>query len=106
LDDKAARAAAQQLIDPGQFPIAAALQQLREGLLRASSQEPCFDLVPAPSESPNTFAFGFTVINDASAGGELKFAVFSVGASTESQRTAGNTITVAFEAAGGSTMFR
>ena len=92
-------------IDASQYPIAASLQRLRDGLLEASQKGPCISLVPPPGsdgkpskDDGGTYAFGFTVINQVSSGGTLKFAVFSLGATNTAQRQAGNTITVTFKA--------
>lgn len=93
-------------IDANLYPIAASLQSLRNGLLEASQKEPCISLTPisgldgkqATADPGGTYAFGFTVINNASAGGTLKFVVFSLGATNTVQRQAGNTITVTFKA--------
>ena len=91
-------------IDGAQYPIAASLQQLRDGLLAASDKEPCISLVPEGPDGKlladpgGTFAFGFTVINTVSGGASLKFVVFSLGATSSSQQQAGNTITVTFKA--------
>lgn len=93
------------------YPIAAALQQLRDGLLVASDKAPCVSLVPSGTDpatgkpiadAGDTFAFGFTVTNTATEGGVLKFIVFSLGATESQQHQAGNTITVTFKAHPGS----
>jgi len=94
--------------DPAQYPLAASLEQLREGLLEASKTAPCFSLIPLPdgdkpaTDDGGTFVFGFTVINQNTAGATIKFVVFSLGATATSQRQAGNTITVTFKARPGS----
>ena len=110
---------APKTIDASLYPIAASLQRLRNGLLEASQKKPCISLVPigpdgkplaptgpdgkpATADAGGTYAFGFTVINNASAGGTLKFAVFSLGATNTAQRQASNTITVTFKARLGS----
>lgn len=97
-------------IDANLYPIAASLQRLREGLLEASQKEPCVSLVPVehgpdgklPVDAGGTYVFGFTVINNVSVGGTLKFVVFSLGATNTAQRQAGNSITVTFKARSGS----
>jgi hypothetical protein len=96
-------------INAGTHPIAASLKSLREGLLKASQSRPCVSLIPPPdpatgkvADPGGTYAFGFTVINQLSRGGTLKFLVFSLGASNSAQRQAGNTITVTFKARPGS----
>lgn len=96
-------------IDPASYPIAASLQQLRNGLLLASQRKPCVSLRPfkdpdgsQPKDDGGTFVFGFTVIKQASAGASIKFVVFSLGATATSQQQAGNTITVTFKARPGS----
>jgi hypothetical protein len=94
-------------IDAAKFPIAAALQRLRDGLLQASYQAPCLSLVPInsggvplpPDKDPGgTYAFGFTVTDTSTVGGTISFTVFSLGASDSAKTTAGNTITVTFKA--------
>lgn len=92
-------------IDPEQFPIASALQKLRNGLLEASAKEPCVSLVPLDANGNPTgnddggsYEFGFTIINNTSAGGTLKFVVFSLGATRTKEWSAGNTITATFKA--------
>jgi hypothetical protein len=97
--------------DADTYPIAAALQQLRDGLLEASYKAPCVSLIPTGTD-PNTgkpvsdpggtFAFGFTVTNTATEGGTLKFIVFSLGATESQQHQAANAITVTFKALPGS----
>ncbi|WP_429555179.1 hypothetical protein [Paraburkholderia sp. MM5477-R1] len=91
-------------IDASVYPIAASLQRLRDGLLAASQKGPCVSLVPPSGvkDDGGTYAFGFTVINQASVGGTLKFVVFSLGATNTAQRQASNTITVNFKARPGS----
>ena len=105
-------------IDANLYPIAASLQHLRDGLLEASKQKPCFSLVPLvplpptptadgkpatpPTDKGGTYAFGFIVIKTSTAGTTLKFLVFSLGATNTAQRQAGNTITVTFRARPGS----
>lgn len=97
-------------IDASLYPIAASLQRLRDGLLEASQKKPCLSLIPVlpdadgkpQADAGGTYAFGFTVINNASAGGTLKFVIFSLGATNTVQRQAGNTITVTFKARPGS----
>jgi hypothetical protein len=98
-----------EIIDANEFPIAASLQRLRNGLLVASKEEPCVALIPLPdpatgkvTDTGGTFAFGFTVIKQVSTGGTLKFVVFSLGATNTAQRQAGNSITVTFKARQGS----
>lgn len=100
-------------IDALEYPIAASLQKLREGLLEASGAKPCFNLTPhagsdgkPAKDDGGTFAFGFTVINDVNGGGTLKFVVFSVGTTRDSQRQTGNMITVTFKAIPGSVDFQ
>lgn len=92
-------------IDASLYPIAAGLQQLRDGLLDASQIRPCVSLIPPsgddgkPSnDDGGTYTFGFAVINQNQGGANIKFVLFSLGATTTSQRQAANTITVAFKA--------
>lgn len=103
-------------IDASLYPIAASLQRLRDGLLEASQRGPCVSLVPIGADGQpakdsdgkpvkddgGSYAFGFTVINQASAGATLKFVVFSLGATNTAQRQAANTITATFKARPGS----
>ncbi|MFM0265077.1 hypothetical protein [Paraburkholderia sediminicola] len=90
-------------IDSDKYPIASSLQRLRDGLLEASQAKPCVSLSPASgTDSGGTFVFGFTVINQLSVGGTLKFVIFSLGATNTTQRQASNTITVTFKARPGS----
>lgn len=89
------------------FPIAATLQRLRDGLLDASQKDPnsCMNLTPptgSKDDGSGTYAFGFTVINQGTGGLSLKFLVFSLGATASAQRQASNTITVTFKARPGS----
>ncbi len=97
---------APEAIDANRYPIAASLQLLRNGLLEASQKKPCMSLVPpggsAVKDDGGTYAFGFTVINQDTVGANLKFLVFSLGATNTAQRQAGNTITVTFKARPGS----
>lgn len=93
------------VLDPAKFPIAASLQRLRNGLLEASGNKPCFSLVPlgtdgkpAGKDDGATYEIGFAVINTGTAGASLKFVVFSLGATRTTQRMAGNTITATFKA--------
>jgi hypothetical protein len=86
-------------------PIAASLKGLREGLLAASGTKPCFSLVPLGSDGKplakddgGSYLFGFSVSKMGNTKADIKFAVFSLGASGTSQRTAGNTITATFKA--------
>ena len=99
-------------IDANRYPIAASLQQLRDGLLAASDKEPCMWLAPqadekgkVPADPGGTFAFGFVVINTVGTGATLKFVVFSLGATSTTERQAGNAITVTFKARPGSQAF-
>jgi hypothetical protein len=93
-------------INASTYPIAASLQQLRDGLLEASKRTPCVSLIPSGTDSSGkpiadpggTFAFGFTVSHSNTEGATVKFVVFSLGATETSQRQAGNTITVTFKA--------
>lgn len=96
-------------IDASFYPIAAGLQQLRDGLLDASQIGPCVSLIPPPGDDGKpakddgeTFTFGFTVINQSTGGENIKFVLFSLGANNTSQRQAANTITVTFKARSGS----
>ncbi len=92
-------------IDASEYPIAAGLQQLRDGLLDASQISPCVSLTPPPGndgtpskDDGGMYTFGFTVINQTQGGANIKFALFSLGANNSYQRLAGNTITVSFKA--------
>lgn len=92
-------------IDANLYPIAAGLQQLRDGLLDASQISPCVSLTPPPGDDGKpakddggTYTFGFAVINQDQGGANIKFVLFSLGATTTSQRQAANTITVTFKA--------
>lgn len=91
-------------IDSGRYPIAANLKALREGLLEASRAKPCMALIPPAdaagkvNDPGGTFAFGFTVTNQATAGSTLKLIVYSLGATGSSQSQIGNTVTVSFKA--------
>lgn len=95
---------AAQRIDAEKYPIAAHLKALREGLLDASRAKPCMSLVPPAgadgkvNDPGGTFAFGFTVTNQATAGGTLKLVIYSLGASGTSQSQFGNMVTVTFKA--------
>lgn len=106
-------AAGTEAIDSDQYPIAASLQRLRNGLLDASDAKPCMRLVPspdatigAPKDPGGTFAFGFAVINKGTSDSSLKFVIFSLGATTAAERQVGNTITVTFKARKGSETIR
>lgn len=97
-------------IDAAAYPIAAALQRLREGLLAAANQhsltaQTCFSLSPltppggkAPDDPGGTYVFGFTVVHKSGTDGKIELLVFSLGASANEQTTAANTLTVAFKA--------
>lgn len=94
-----------EAINASSNPIAAGLQQLRDGLLDASHIPPCVSLIPPPGDDGKpskddggTYTFGFAIINQNQAGANIKFVIFSLGTSTTSQRQAGNTITVSFKA--------
>lgn len=89
-------------IDAAQFPIAAALQRLRDGLLEASHKPPCIALAPHDDDGTErrgdagTVDFDFGVVNDRSANLGVKLVVFSLGVDSASHREAANSITVTF----------
>jgi hypothetical protein len=76
---------------------AATLINLRESLLRASSQKPCFTF---PDDAKNSIEFGFSVTNASNAGGSISFLIFSLGADRKDSFQAANTVTVNFKAKG------
>lgn len=80
---------------PGTFY--AALRSLREAMLRARDTPPCLTF-PEPKDQENSIEFGFTVTRDRSAGGEISFLIFSLGAERKSSQAVGNTVSVAFVA--------
>ncbi|MCU6453916.1 hypothetical protein LPN01_07485 [Sphingomonas sp. A2-49] len=80
---------------PGTFY--AALRGLREGLLRASGDKPCFTF---PKEQKNQVESAFEVVNSGTTKFGVSFLIFSVGANAGESRTDANTISIAFDAAG------
>lgn len=89
------------------FPIASSLEQLREGLLKASDTWPCLTFTapdePGPSgkkgaPADQSVTFDFNVIRTQKGGATFKFVLFSVGAAASNQRQAGNNVVVVFNA--------
>jgi hypothetical protein len=107
-----ASAAAPAEIEPVRFPIAAALQRLRDGLLEASRKPPCVALAPHDEDGTEhrgdagTVDFDFVVVNDRSGDAGLKLLVFSAGVDAAAHREAANSITVTFRPRGGAAALR
>jgi hypothetical protein len=92
--------------DPGE--LALALISLREGLLRAANDGPCFtDLDPLakPTDPPhqNTFTMGFTLTRQTGTTATLTLTAIGLNAGGNLKSVSGNTITVTFGQAPGTT---
>lgn len=93
-------------ISPSDTPIAYNIKRLRKELLTASNKKTCFSLTPLKNgeiatnleDDGETLQYGFTVINQKSINGGLKFVIFSLGTGFTSQNEVGNSITVTFKA--------
>lgn len=82
---------------PNDGGFASVLINLRESLLRASNQLPCFAFA---DDQKNSIEFGFTITNANSAGGGVSFLIFTLGAERKESHQAANTVTVNFRATG------
>jgi hypothetical protein len=80
------------------------LINLRESLIKASDQKPCFTF-PAPDKQDNSIEFGFTVARGSTAGGKISFLIFNLGGERKLSQQAGNTVTVNFKALEGTSSF-
>jgi hypothetical protein len=87
--------------DPGfqnligdQAVILPTLSALRDSLILATTHRPC--MANTPPDRDNTFTFGLELTRAANADVGFTFAVVSVDASADRQRSSGNTITVTF----------
>lgn len=95
-------------ISADDFPIAASLQRLRDGLLAASDSKPCVSLIPPADDKGKitdpggTFVFGFTVSKQSTIGANIKLVIFSLGSTSTNQTQAGNTIAILYKARDGS----
>jgi uncharacterized protein YceK len=77
------------------------LINLRESLIKASDQKPCFTF-PAADKQDNSIEFGFTVARGSTTGGKISFLIFNLGGERKFSRQASNTVTVSFKADEGS----
>ena len=81
------------------------LINLRESLIKASNQTPCFTF-PAADQQDNSIEFGFTVARGSTSGGKISFLIFNLGGERKFSQQAGNTVTVSFKAEKGSSSFK
>lgn len=95
VDDPADRSAAVPAPTAGSFY--AALRGLREGLLNASGERPCFTF---PKEQKNSVESAFQVVQSSSAKFGVTFLIFSVGTNSSKSLDATNTISIAFNGQG------
>lgn len=79
------------------------LINLRESLIKASDQKPCFTF-PAADKQDNSIEFGFTVARGSTTGGKISFLIFNLGGERKFSQQAGNTVTVSFKAEEGSSL--
>lgn len=72
------------------------LNALRDALLAAARQPPCFDAARADDPFENTFTIAFTAEEGAGGGVTLTLGLATLGAKTQQTVTSSNTITVTF----------